>query len=167
MVRAFLVYLRPDWGFVAIGECQRVTHATLRITHTHKCTTHSHTYTHTLHTTHTHTQTHFLWQEMVAVSVERRQFPSLATMWVLRLPPRILIRCHMNVYVGFRDPNKEQRSWSTRSYYYYLRPCIKCTSSELSAFILRVHFQLQMEKSLRKLVHQSRLWWWMNRNEKA
>lgn len=34
---------------------------------------------------------------MVAVSVERRQFPSLATMWVLRLPPRILIRCHMNV----------------------------------------------------------------------
>lgn len=65
------------------------------------------------------------------------------------------------LYVGFRDPNKEQRSWSTRSYcycyYYYLRPCIKCTSSELSAFILRVHFQLQMEKSLRKLVHQSRL----------
>lgn len=170
MVRAFLVYLRPDWGFVAIAECQRVTHATLRITHSQMHNTLSHTHT----AYHAHTNT-------LSMTRNGRSFRRCVAENVDNFP--VFQRCgyydcHREflyaaiwMYVGFRDPNKEQRSWSTRSYcycyYYYLRPCIKCTSSELSAFILRVHFQLQMEKSLRKLVHQSRLWWWMNGNEKA
>lgn len=171
MVRAFLVYLRPDWGFVAIGECQRVTHATLRITHTQMHNTL--TCTHCIPRTHTNTLSMTRNGRSFRRCVEENvdNFPVFQRCGYYDDCNREFLYAALWMYVGFLVPNKDQRSWSTRSYcyyyYYYLRPCIKCTSSELSAFIPRVHFQLHMEKSLRKLVYQSRLWLWMNCNGKA
>lgn len=161
MVRAFLVYLRPDWGLVAIGECQRVTHATLRITHTNAQHTayHAHTYTSTL----SMTRNGRSFRRCVEENVDN--FPVFQRCGYYDDCNQEFLYAALWMYVGFWDPNKDQRSWSTRSYcyyYYYLHPCIKFTSSELSAFILRVHFHMHIEKSLRKLVYQSRLWFWIS-----